>query len=126
MKAILVPIIGLLIVPSYAANGQERPNAAGIAATLKQLSPHVVPESEREQLRTMIGRRLREQIAESNRRSTAAWAQISSREEWEAFRREKLAALRKSLGELPPRPAVPRRFVTGRIQGDGFQIHNLV
>ena len=48
------------------------------------------------------------------------------RDDWERFRREKLNALRASLGELPQRPAVPRTLMTGQIQGDGFQIHNLV
>ena len=37
-----------------------------------------------------------------------------------------LAALRRSLDDLAPRPPVPRSLVTSRIAGDGFEIQNLV
>ena len=50
--------------------------------------------------RTQLSRSLRERIAAANRASSAEWAKVNSREEWEAFRQEKLAALRKSLGIL--------------------------
>ena len=36
---------------------------------------------------------------EANRRDAALWARVSSREEWEAFSRPSLTALRRSLGE---------------------------
>src|SRR4051812_30159943 len=97
-----------------------------IQAALKTISPHVVPETEREQLRTMLSRSLRAQIAAANRASSAAWSKIESREHWARFRQEKLTALRTAIGPFPPRPAKPRTLVTGRIQGDGFQILNLV
>ena len=105
--------------------GQET-NVSQIADTLKQLSPHVVAEAEREQLRGMLGRSLRDQIAAANRASSEAWGKIQTREDWERFRAEKLALLRKSLGTLPQRPAKPKTLVTGRIDGEGFQIQNLV
>jgi dienelactone hydrolase len=97
-----------------------------IEAALKQVSPHVVPEAEHDQLRSMVGRSLREQIAAANRASSAAWSKIESREDWERFRLEKLAALRTALGPFPKRSAKPRTLVTRTVQGDGFQILNLI
>jgi dienelactone hydrolase len=128
LSASMKPAISILIILAtpLALIAQRQPELKQLSAALAQLSPHVAPEPEREQLRTQVGRLLREQIAAANRASSAAWALIDSRERWEAFRREKLAALRASLGQLPARPQIPRSLVTGRIQGDGFQIHNLV
>jgi dienelactone hydrolase len=97
-----------------------------IEAALKQISPHVLPAAERDQLRTMLSRALRDQIATANRASSEAWSQIATREDWQRFRQEKLTALRMAIGPFPPRPAKPRTLVKGRIQGDGFQILNLV
>src|ERR1041385_4306636 len=93
-------------------------------AALKQISPQVVPEAERGQLRTMLSRSLRERIGAANEASSAAWSKIETREDWERFRQDKLAALRTAIGPFSPRPAKPRTRITGRIQGDGFQIQN--
>src|SRR5262245_63805714 len=122
-KSLAAFVIACLTV---AVAGQERASRDQIAAAIKQLSPHVAVESDREQLRTMLGRRLREQIEAANKASSAAWAKFETREGWETFRRERLIALRKSMGDLPARPASPRMLVTGQLSGDGFQIHNLV
>jgi dienelactone hydrolase len=106
--------------------GQEPGDVARITAALGKLSADVAATGERDQLRTMVGRSLRQQIAAANRASTEAWNSIQTREQWEQFRREKIASLRASLGSFPQRPTRPRTLVAGRIQGDGFQIHNLV
>src|SRR5439155_20837863 len=107
------------------STAQDKTNVEPLARAIARVPSQITDDLERDKFRTQLGRSLREQIAAANRTSSAAWAQIDSREDWEQFRREKLAALRRSLGELPPRPAVPRSLVTGRIAGDGFQIHNL-
>ncbi len=125
MKTSILIAMGLVVVAA-AADGQDQPDGEQIAAVLKQISPRVVAEAEREQLRTMLSRRLREQLEAANRASSSEWVKIQTREDWEAFRREKLKALRASLGEMPARPAALRAMVTGRIRGDGFQIQNLV
>ena len=67
-----------------------------VAAALRQLSLQVASEVEQEQLRMMLSQLMRAEIAAANRASSVAWSQITSREAWEEFRREKLAALRKS------------------------------
>jgi dienelactone hydrolase len=97
-----------------------------IAAALKELSAKLAEDPARDELRQMLGRSLREQIQAANRRSSAEWAKIATREDWERFRAEKLKLLRASLGTLPDRPAKPKLMVTGTIKGDGFRIQNLV
>jgi dienelactone hydrolase len=111
---------------AFSIRAQDAGDEKQLAMAVASISPHIAADLERESLRTQLGRSLREQIAAANRASSAAWAAIGSRDEWERFRREKLAALRKLLGELPARPRKPQLLVTGRISGEGFQIQNLV
>jgi hypothetical protein len=123
-RDVLISSFVLLLLSSIAtAAGQDK--AAAITAALAQISPQVAPEAEREQLRTMIGRSLREQIAAANRASSADWSKIQNREDWERYRLEKVAALRKAIGPFPARAMPPRTLVTNRIRGEGFQIQNL-
>jgi hypothetical protein len=51
-----------LILFVTGAHGQEHPSIDQISTALKQLSPHVAAEVDHEQLRTMLGRRLRQQL----------------------------------------------------------------
>lgn len=121
MRTALAATLALL---PLVASGQE--TTAQLAKTVSNLAPHVVAEADREPLRSMLRTQSRPQIAAANQASSTAWAAINSRDDWERFRHQKLAFLRNSLGELPPRPAMPKSLVTGRIHGDGFQIHNVV
>ena len=117
-------LMGVCFATSTLAQQQE--TTESLAAVVKRIDPHVVAENEREALRSMMGRALREQISAANRRSSTEWAKITSREEWERFRDAKIAALRKSLGTLPDRPAKPRLLVTRELPGEGFKIRNVV
>ena len=90
LRDVLVGSLMLLLLGFVAAAaGQD--DAAALTAALAQISPQVAPEAEREQLRTMIGRSLREQIAAANRASSEEWSKIRSREDWERYRQEKIA-----------------------------------
>jgi cephalosporin-C deacetylase-like acetyl esterase len=68
---------------------------------------------------------LRAGIREANDRASKAWREIKSREDWEKFRDEKIAALRASLGAWPAPPADLRTKIHGSIDGDGYRIENL-
>src|SRR5262245_32933785 len=126
MKPIISLATPLLFILPITGSAQEPPSQAQIAAALDELSPHVSRQVERDELRGAVGRQLREQISATNRASSAAWSAIRTREAWERFRKEKIDALRGSVGELPPRPPKPPTLITGRITGDGFEIQNLV
>lgn len=125
MKSFLVAACVVLAL-GKTADGQTRPNAEQIAAELQTIAGRVAESADRERMRSLLSRRLREQIEAANRDSSAAWAKITTRAEWETFRREKIEALRKSLGEWPTRKLPPRSLVTGRIPGEGFEIRNVV
>jgi dienelactone hydrolase len=124
MRAIAAVLLSLAIVapPSRA---QDRPATAEVEAALKEVSAEVAAEADRESLRTMLRRSSRAQIREANERSTEAWNRIKDRQSWERFRDERLLALRRSLGDFPNRPRVPRMMVTGTFDGDGFSVRNL-
>jgi dienelactone hydrolase len=126
---LIAGIFGISLATSALA--QQPATSDSLTAAVKKIDPHVVPEDQREALRSMLGRSLREQIAAANRKSSAEWTKITSREEWERFRDEKIAALRKSLGTLPPHPRPQSReargaLVTRELPGEGFKIKNLV
>src|SRR5262245_61589289 len=126
MKRVIFLSLPLLLVLIAPATAVDQVTIEKIAAELMQISPHVATDAVRGELRTMLGRSLREQVASANRASSEAWAKIQDRAAWERFRQEKLTELRKAIGPLPPRPTPPRTLITGRIQGEGFQIQNLV
>ncbi len=73
-----------------------------------------------------LGRQLRTRMAEAAARERKAWERVRTLEDWEAFRNQRLAALRASLGSFPERtplrPAVTRRAN----YGDGFVVENVV
>src|SRR5438128_132567 len=111
MIRVFIASVTLLVLFAAPAMADEAAREQ-IQAALKQLSPHVAPEAERDQLRTMLSRSLRDQIAAANRASSAGWSKIATRDDWQRFRQEKLTALRMAIGPFPPRPAKPRTLVT--------------
>jgi len=69
---------------------------------------------------------LRRGLDQANRASTAEWHARHGRDDWQAWKSERVQRLRKSLGQWPT-PAVPVRYeITGDIEGDGFRIQNLL
>src|SRR5690242_10161997 len=92
---------------------QELPTADGIASKLTSVAARAVIESDREAIRTMLGLQLRNQIESVNQTSSVEWRKISTRAEWELLCREKIKALRKSLGDMPARNGPPPILVTG-------------
>jgi hypothetical protein len=75
---------------------------------------------------TVLSDSLHERIVHANMRDREAWAKIQTRTDWEAFRDERVKALRDSLGTWPEVPkAVPVR-VTRTIEAGGYSIDNLL
>jgi dienelactone hydrolase len=112
------------ILAALLANGlatiaaAQEANEASLAKTLAALDPYVTSGEQRQDLRQMLGKHLRGRIDEANRRSSEQWSRIQSKEQWESFIESH-------------RPIVRREFyltadVTGRIDGDGYRIENLL
>src|SRR5690242_18155873 len=100
--------------------------AERLIARIVTLDSEVFPASEREPLAQMLAEDQRRRRQEANRRDAAAWADVKTREEWEAFRAPRIAALRASLGDFPPVPRPLPVWVTRALDGDGYRIENLV
>jgi dienelactone hydrolase len=102
--------------------------AGDFAEELRRLDTRVVPaDSERaKELPRMLGRDARARIDAANRRETDAWHKITTRQEWERYRDERIKALRASLGRFPDPPKDLHLRVTRTIDGDGYRIENVV
>ncbi len=120
LAVIALFVVALLATPRAHAEDEE------LLKSLQSLDAQVVPTAERESFANQVRDQQRRQMRDANDRSTVEWRQIKTRDDWERFRRDKLTALKKSLGSWPKTPsAVPTR-VTATFDGDGFAIENLL
>ena len=70
---------------------------ADLVATTKAiqaLPAAVLPEEQRASAKSMVGDNLRRRLKEANAKSSAEWKSLGSKEDWERFRKEKLALLK--------------------------------
>jgi Acetyl xylan esterase (AXE1) len=75
---------------------------------------------------TVLPDYLNKQLKDAHARDRAAWGKINTKADWEKFRDQRIAALRKSLGTFPDTPkSVPTR-VTKTIEAKGYAIDNLL
>lgn len=74
----------------------------------------------------MLARDARAGLREANDASRRAWEGIRNRADWERFRERTLEHLRRSLGGMPKAPTSVKRVVTRTLDGDGYQVDNLV
>ncbi|MEX0701988.1 MAG: acetylxylan esterase [Planctomycetales bacterium] len=107
--------------------------AAARAATINEvrsIAPAVLTGERSDDDRSPQERMLSDDILArhraANARELALWRNVKSRSDWERFRDERIAALRKSLGEFLDPPSDLRVRTMGAIDGDGFRIENIV
>ncbi len=124
----LAPFLALLLClgpPPHVSRGWEPDDQADVkdlVNRLRALETDQLGEPASDVLREHLRRLLRE----ANERSTREWREISTRGEWESFRDEKLRQLRESLGQYPTPPKAITAHVTGRQDGPGYVLENLV
>lgn len=119
--AVIPTLVVVIAVTSLARAADET-----LLKTLQSLDTRVVPAAEREAFANHVRERQQQRIRSANQRSSDEWRQITTRDEWERFRKDKLAALKTSLGSWPESPtSVPVR-VASTFEGDGFIIENIV
>src|SRR5262249_52887943 len=107
-----------------AAPGEEK----DLADTLRALDGNVFKagSDEAKARATPLSRAVGAGMQEANRRSTAEWKAIKTKDDWEKFRDAKLKALRESLGQWPEPPSDLKVRQTGTIDGDGYRIEKIV
>ncbi len=104
----------LAIAFSFASLGADFPN----------LNPNVFePDDPRTK---MMGADARRRMLEANLRESQAFAAITTKEQWEKHRDERIRKLRESLGTFPDAPQNMRIATTQKHEGEGFAIHNIV
>lgn len=114
--------LGLAVPPS--AFCQDK---SGLATSLRELGPLVDPKGDfGKLLPQLLGRDQRARREAIHKADNAAWHALKSKEDWEAFKKPRIDALRKSLGQWHDPPRDLKVQVTKTIAGDGFFIDNLV
>ncbi len=116
-----MPFQTTFILAAFLLTGVPR---AALGGDLERLSPDVFTKEQRSDAQGMIERQIGKLSAAANARNRAEWAKITTRQEWENFRDQRIALLRRSLGEYPAPPAKLNARVTGVVDGDGFKIEN--
>ena len=101
-------------------------DASDLASALRDLDVTVLWKDERQELAEMISHDIERRRLLAIQRENTAWSKVKSRDDWEQFRDQRLTALRESLGRFPPLPKDLNIETTGRIEGDGYRIENIV
>ena len=120
---IVVAVVLLVAGVTRADNELRRER---LAELIKNLDAQIVPSDQRDEMRSMVRSNLRRRVQEANDRSREQWSKIETREQWEAFRNPRIEALRRSLGDFPDPPKRLNLRVTGKLDGDGYRIENVV
>jgi cephalosporin-C deacetylase-like acetyl esterase len=98
------------------------------AADFKDVDPNVFPKDDprAKDLPKMMWVDATKRMKEANLRESKAFADVTTKEQWEKYRDARIAKLKESLGTWPAPPKDMRIKVTREIEGDGFVIHNVV
>jgi cephalosporin-C deacetylase-like acetyl esterase len=115
-------VLGLAILLIAGA----QPARADAAADLGKVVPEVLRKEQRREAAGMIDRDITRRTNAANARNREAWKEIKTREQWERYRDERLARLRRSLGDYPVPAEKLNVRVTGVVKGEGFRIENVV
>src|SRR5436190_15330813 len=101
---------------------------ASVAADFKDVDPNVFPKDDprAKELPKMMWVDAKKRMQEANLRESKAFAEVTTKEQWEKYRDARIQKLKESLGTFPEAPKDMKRLVTKEIKGDGFFIHNVV
>jgi len=124
LAALLLAVATGTCPPQAAATEVD---AAQLAETVRAVRGAVLSEDMRAQAAGAINRELRRRLEAANAQSRSEWGAITTRAEWEAYRDERIARLRGSLGEFPepPRPLNVKITGIGTV-GEGYRVLNVV
>lgn len=115
--------LGVFLVLASVGGAQD----ADLAKQLRDLDDKELSAAALAQqpLGTVVSEDVRARIQAANRRETAAWRKVTTRDEWQQFSRVRIAALRDSLG-LPSMDQRPSEYHVGKtIEGEGYRLECL-
>jgi cephalosporin-C deacetylase-like acetyl esterase len=101
---------------------------ASVAADFKDIDPNVFPKDDprAKELPRMVWKDATRRMQEANLRESKAFAEVTTKEQWEKYRDTRIQKLKESLGTFPEPPKEMRVKVTRELPGDGFVIRNLL
>ncbi|MFN4259204.1 MAG: hypothetical protein ACK4RK_07885 [Gemmataceae bacterium] len=114
------------LMTTIVVEGQTTAKADPLAAALRELPGQVLTPEQRKAQPEELWQYLRERRDQINRDDVAAWRGLKDRAAWEKFREERIESLRQSLGRMPDVPDQLPVKETKTIQGDGYQIRNIL
>ncbi|WP_425616240.1 hypothetical protein NA78x_006182 [Anatilimnocola sp. NA78] len=127
IRALLLTLALVLLQPILCLADE----AASLTAELKKFTAPKLADTDAQKLRDYVGNDQRRRREAANQKSSAEWRAIQTKEQWLAFRRDKLQLLRRSLGNSlaaddwrPPQPL--RVEKAGEIKGDGYRIEKVI
>jgi len=128
--------VGLWSLEAPFANGQpvsttQAPPAAEASTrrlpdALRSLGTTVLSDDQRPRSAQMLRESARSRVRSANQSDREGWLRIHTRSDWEKWTAPRLQALRSSLGIFPPPPQDLQIRLTRVMEGDGYQIENLV
>src|SRR5436189_5018817 len=98
------------------------------AADFKDVDPNVFPKDDprAKGLPKMMWADAHKRMQEANLRESKAFAEVTTKEQWEKYRDARIQKLKESLGTFPDVPKDMKVKVTRELDGDGFVIHCVV
>jgi dienelactone hydrolase len=134
MQLLLVRVIVVAVLFNLAAQHSRADGSSqkGLTAALQKFTLPEIPDDIEQKLRDYVPNDLKRRRDEGNSRSTAEWEKIKTREEWEAFRKEKVKLLRESLGlsfrkaDWKPPQLIGAAEISGTIKGEGYRIDKML
>ena len=101
--------------------------AHDLTDALKQLDASVLSsdDASRKQHQRMLPDLASRLLREANQASTKVWRGIDSREAWQRFADDKVAALTRAIGGQSDSHEAPNVHVSRTIDGEGFHIRNI-
>ncbi len=99
-----------------------------VAADFKDVDPNVFPKDDprAKELPRMMWNDAKKRMQEANLRESKAFAEVTTKEQWERYRDTRIQKLKESLGTFPDVPKDMKIKVTRELDGDGYVVHNIV
>ena len=118
MRTIVAIAIALIVGANVRAQDKDLIDA------LQKLDSRVFkPDSADAKLRSNALKQLRDDV---NKKDVETWRGIKNKADWEGLRDQRIASLRKSLGNFPEAPKKVKVVTTKILQGEGFTVENLI
>ena len=120
-------VVSVLFRPAQAAEALKPtlPDTRFIEK-LRSLDANVLMADQPQRAGQMMRDDTRARIRATNQSDREEWSKIQTRQDWEKWTVPRVEALRKSLGVFPPVPENLHAQVTRTLEGDGFQIENVI